>query len=121
METTETGTELEIKNGKFFILENRNDEKNIKRYICNDVKPAIDRIKELVKTVNTDKILLSTVDISTKTWNLTGVSWSVIAMGLIRGDISKDLLEVTSDVSSEKEKIQDTNTGVGRGTGQKKG
>lgn len=113
MEATGIGTELEIKNGKFFILENRNDEKNIKRYTYVDIKPALDRIKELINTVNADKILLSTVDISTKTWNLTGVPWSVIAMGLIRGDISKDLLEGTLDTNSEKEKTQDT-------SGQKK-
>lgn len=111
METAGTGTELEIKNGKFFILENRNDDKNIKRYTYVDIKPALNRIKELISTVNADKILLSTVDISTKTWNLTGVSWSVIAMGLIRGDISKDLLEGIHDTSPENVNKPQDNSG----------
>jgi hypothetical protein len=111
METEGTGSELEIKNGKFFILENRSDEKNIKRFTYIDIKPALIRIKELISTVNADKILLSTVDISTKTWNLTGVSWSVIAMGMIRGDISKDLLEGVLDTSSENVNKQQDNSG----------
>jgi len=51
------------------------------------------------------------VDISTKTWNLTGVSWSVIAMGMIRGDISKDLLEGVLDTSSENVNKQQDNSG----------
>lgn len=113
MEVTGIGTELEIKNGKFFILENRNDEKNIKRYTYVDIKPVLDRIKELINTVNADKILLSNVDISSKNWNITGIPWSVIAMGLIRGDVSKDLLEGILDTNPEKEKTQDN-------SGQKK-
>lgn len=116
METEiETEIEMELKNGKFFILENRSDEKNIKRYIYNGVKPAIDRIKEFIKTVNSDKLMLSTVDISSKNWNISGVPWSVIAMGLVRGDISKDLLDldINSEKEKEKEKTQDA-------SGQKK-
>jgi len=54
METEGTGSELEIKNGKFFILENRSDEKNIKRFTYIDIKPALIRIKELISTVNAD-------------------------------------------------------------------
>lgn len=107
--------EIEIINGKFYILENIADEKNIKRYIYSNTKSAIDRIKELIKTINADKIILSIVDISTKNWNITGVPWSIIAMGLIRGDISKELLEEALNINIEKEKTQDPGQG-----GQKK-
>lgn len=108
METTEKETELELKNGKFFILENRSDEKNIKRYIYGGTKAAIDRIKELIKTVNADKIILSTVDISGKSWNITGVPWSVIAMGLIRGNVSIEMLEgVIENIEKTQDKTQD--------------
>lgn len=111
METTVTeigtGIELEIRNGKFFILEDRHDEKNVERFMYNNTKPAIDRIKELIGTVNADRILLSCVDISSKSWNITGIPWSVIAMGLIRGDVSKELLDGVLDMSTDKEKIQD--------------
>ena len=108
----ETVPEIELINGKFYILENRADEKNIKRFIYSDIKPAMDRLKDLINTVNTDKLLLSTIDITSKNWNITGVPWSIIAMGLIRGDVSKDVLdgiieniekiEKTPDVSQKK-------------------
>lgn len=91
METTEL--EIEIKNGKFYILENSADENNIKRFVYNDTKPAISKMKELIKTVNTDKLTLSTVDISTKNWSIAGIPWVIIATGLIRGDIDKDQLD----------------------------
>jgi hypothetical protein len=102
METTEL--EMELKNGKFFILESRNDEKNIKRFIYCDTKPAIERLKELIKTVSADKLVLSAVDISTKNWNITGIPWSLIATGFIRGDI--DLIESIENIEKAQEKIE---------------
>lgn len=84
--------EIQIQNGKFWILENKVDEKNVQRFVYDEVKSAIDRLKELMKTVNTDKLLLSTVDVTdSKGWNITGTPWAVIAMGIVRGDIDEEL------------------------------
>lgn len=86
--------EIDIKNGKFWLLENKQDEKNVQRFIYDDVKTAIDRLKELMKSVDTDKLLLSTVDVTdSKGWNITGTPWSVIAMGIVRGDIDEELMK----------------------------
>ena len=76
--------ELEIKNGKFWILENKSDENNIERYSYNDEKSAMGRVKQLLKTVDAQKLFLSTVDITGKEWQISGVQWSVIAMGIVR-------------------------------------
>ena len=76
--------ELEIKNGKFWILENKSDEKNIDRYAYDDEKSAIGRLKQLMKSVDVEHLFLSTVDISGKEWKISGVPWSIIAMGLVR-------------------------------------
>ncbi len=101
-------SEIEINNGKFYILENKSDEKNIQRFVYNSIKPAMDRLKDLIKTVNADKLLLSTVDITGKSWNITGVPWSIIAMSLVRGDVSKDVLEGIIENIEKTEKIPDT-------------
>lgn len=82
--------EIEIKNGKFWMLENRADEKNVQRFVYDEIKLAFERLKELIKTVDADKLLLSTIDVTdSKGWNIVGTSWSVIAMGIVRGDISE--------------------------------
>ena len=76
--------ELEIKNGKFWILENKSDENNIERYSYSDEKFAMSRVKQLLKTVDAQKLFLSTMDITGKEWQISGVQWSVIAMGIVR-------------------------------------
>lgn len=76
--------ELEIKNGKFWILENKSDEKNIERYAYDDEKSAIGRLKQLMKSVDVEHLFLSTVDMAGKEWKISGVPWSTIAMGLVR-------------------------------------
>jgi hypothetical protein len=92
-ETTDIEQELESINGKFYILENRADDKNVKRFIYINIKPAMNRLKDLIKTVNPDKLMLSSIDITGKSWNITGVPWSIVAMGLIRGDVDKEFLD----------------------------
>jgi len=95
--------EIEIKNGKFWILENKADEKNVQRFVYDEVKSAIDRLKELMKTVNTDKLLLSTVDTTdSKGWNITGTPWAIIAMGIVRGDIDEELTKSSPDIIKKK-------------------
>lgn len=76
--------ELEIKNGKFWILENKSDENNIERYAYNDEKSAIGRLRQLLKSVDSQKLILSYIDITGKEWNISSVPWSMIAMGLVR-------------------------------------
>ena len=76
--------ELEIKNGKFWILENKEDENDIERYAYDDEKSAMSRVKQLLKSVDAQKLFLSTIDITGKEWQIAGVQWSVIAMGIVR-------------------------------------
>lgn len=95
--------EIEIKNGKFWILENKADEKNVQRFVYDEVKSAIDRLKELMKTVNTDKLLLSTIDVTdSKGWNIVGTPWAIIAMGIVRGDINEEVIKTPSDIIKKK-------------------
>ena len=79
--------ELEIKNGKFWILENKENETNIERYAYDDEKSAMGRVKQLLKSVDAQKLFLSTVDITGKEWQIAGVAWSIIAMGIVREEI----------------------------------
>ncbi len=39
--------ELEIKNGKFWVLENKSDENNVERYAYDDEKSTINRLRQL--------------------------------------------------------------------------
>lgn len=78
--------ELEIKSGKFWILENKENENTIERYVYDDEKSAMGRVKQLLKSVDAQKLFLSTIDITGKEWQITGVSWSVIAMGIVRDE-----------------------------------
>lgn len=82
--------EMKVVNGKFWILENRANENDIERFVYDDEKSVIDRLRELMKTINTDKLLFSTVDITGKSWNISGVSWAIVAMSLVRGEMSED-------------------------------
>ena len=76
--------ELEIKNGKFWILENKENENNIERYAYDDEKSAMGRVKQLLKSIDAQKLFLSTIDVTGKEWQISGVAWSVIAMGIVR-------------------------------------
>lgn len=76
--------ELIIKNGKYWILENKADENKIERYVYDDEKSATSRLRNLLMTVDAQKLFLSKVDITEKDWKITGVPWSVIAMGIVR-------------------------------------
>lgn len=78
--------EMKIIDGKFWIFENSADENNIERFVYDDEKSAINRLKEIMKTVDTSKLSLSSVDITTKEWKISGVSWAIIATGIIRGE-----------------------------------
>lgn len=78
--------EIEIKNGKFWLLENKIDEKNVKRWVYGDEKTAIDKLKELMKTVEVQQLVLSSIEVGGKDWKIGSVPWSVIAMGLARGE-----------------------------------
>ncbi len=78
--------EIEIKGNKFWLLENKTDEKNAKRWVYDDEKSAINRLKELMKTVNVENLVLSSIEVSGKDWKIGSVPWSVIAMGLARGE-----------------------------------
>lgn len=79
--------ELEIKNGKFWILENKSDENNVERYAYDDEKSAINRLRQLLKSVDSQKLILSYIDIVGKEWNISSVPWSMIVMGLVREDV----------------------------------
>jgi len=76
--------EIEIKSGKFWLLENKTDEKNVKRWVYGDEKTAIGRLKELMKTVDVQQLVLSSIEVGGKDWKIVPVLWSVIAMGLVR-------------------------------------
>jgi hypothetical protein len=81
--------ELKIQDGKFWILENRSEEKNIERYCYDNEKSAMSRVKQMLKSVDAQKLFLSTVDMTGKDWQIIGVQWSVIAMGIVRDEMSE--------------------------------
>lgn len=85
--------ELEIKNGKFWILENKENENNIERYAYDDERSAMSRVKQLLKSVDAQKLFLSTVDITGKEWQISGVAWSLIAMGIVRDEDTEQKIE----------------------------
>lgn len=76
--------ELTIKDGKYWILENKADENKIERYVYDDEKSATSRLRSLLMIVDAQKLFLSKVDITEKEWKITGVPWSAIAMGIVR-------------------------------------
>lgn len=76
--------EMEIKNGKFWVLEEKTNGTNTQRHIFDDEQSAINKIKQLIKTISVEKLVLLIVDTTGKDWKITPVSWSVIAMGLVR-------------------------------------
>ena len=80
--------ELEIKNDKFWILENKSDQNNFQRYVYDEEKTAMSRLKKLMKSVDVQQLFLSTVDVSGNEWKITGVPWSTIAMYIIREEIA---------------------------------
>lgn len=69
-----------------------NDNKEIVRIEYKDkLIFSIDRLRDLLKSIDVQYIFLSTVDISGKEWSIAGVPWSTIAMGLVREEkIDKD-------------------------------
>ncbi len=77
--------EIELKNGKFWILENR-DGAATKKYLFDEEKPAMSKVKQLMKTVTPDKLVLLTVDLTQKDWKVSQVPWATIAIGLVRED-----------------------------------
>ncbi len=74
--------EIELK-GKFWILENK-DGTASKKYLFDDEKSAMVKIKELIKTISPEKLVLLTVDLTQKDWKVTQVPWTSIAVNLIR-------------------------------------
>lgn len=90
--------ELEIKNGKFWILENKSDENNVDRYSYDDERSAMGRIKQLLKSVDAQKLFLSAVDITGKDWQIAGVPWSLIAMGIVREECAEQKSEESKEL-----------------------
>jgi len=75
--------EIELKDRKFWILENK-ENPIPKTYLFDDEKSSIGKIKILLKTIPTEKIVLYIVDTSQKEWKLTQVPWSAIVSKLIQ-------------------------------------
>ena len=76
--------EIEVTDGRFWLLENKIDENDIKRWVYDDKKSAISRLKELMKTVDVQQVVLSAIEVSGKEWKIAPVPWAEIAMGLVR-------------------------------------
>ena len=80
--------EMKITSGKFYSL-----EAGTEKYVTDDEKTAISKLKELVKTgtlkVKPEDVVICEVDTNAKgnngktTWAITQVPWSRIAMGLL--------------------------------------
>lgn len=85
--------EIKIKDGKFWILENKSDDNNIERYSYDDERSAMSRIRQLLKSIDAQKLFLSTIDITGKEWQIAGVPWSLIAMGIVREESTEQKSE----------------------------
>jgi hypothetical protein len=55
------------------------------------------RIKQLLKSVDAQKLFLSTVYITGKEWQISGVPWSTIAMGIVRDEIFEKEKKLTDN------------------------
>lgn len=74
--------EIEIKTGKFWVLETR-DEKTNTKYIFDTEKLAIVKMKGLLKTIPADKIIILAIDVSAKDWKINQVPWQTIVTAMV--------------------------------------
>lgn len=75
--------EIEIITGKFWILETKVDEKKSTQHIFDNDKEAIKKMKEQLKTIPAEKLVLLTVDVSKKEWQINQVSWQTIVTAMV--------------------------------------
>lgn len=85
IELTEN-TEIELTESKFYLLEDKTDEKKIERWIIGDVKKSVKRLKELLNEKDIDKLSLISIDISGKEWKIAPASWGIVASAIAKGD-----------------------------------
>lgn len=75
---------IKIENNKFLILEARNE-----KWIYNSEKDAIESLKKLLaqnKSLNEENVSIFEVDTKEDKWKIKQISWSKIAIELIRGE-----------------------------------
>lgn len=76
---------IKIENDRFFILEARNE-----KWIHSSEKDAINSLKKLLaenKDLNQDNVNILEVDTKEEKWQIRQMSWSKIAIELIRGEL----------------------------------
>ena len=74
--------EIEVRHNKFWYLE---DNKNSKKWIFDEEKNAISRLKDLIsKNIPTEKLNLQIMECSPDNLELKPVSWQKIATELIK-------------------------------------
>lgn len=76
--------EMKIENGKFYVLEMKND-----KWIYGTEKEAIKSLKSLISTnenLNPEGTNLLEADLNGKQWSVKGVPWSKIAMQLMKDE-----------------------------------
>jgi len=76
---------IKIEKNKFYILEAGND-----KWIYSSEKDAINSLKEKLsenKDLNQDNVNILEVDTKEEKWQIKQMSWSKIAVELIRGEL----------------------------------
>ena len=76
-------SEIEIKGNTFFVVDTEES-----KWILDKEGDAIEKMKEIVKgkDIDVEKIAIFMVDTKAKEWKIKQVSWSKIAIELIRGE-----------------------------------
>jgi len=74
--------EIELTTGKFFLLETKDEKKNTQS-IFDTEKDAMSKMKEKLKTIPAEKLVLLTVDVSGKEWKINQVSWQTIVTAMV--------------------------------------
>jgi hypothetical protein len=78
---------IKIENNKFLILEAENE-----KWIYSSEKDAIESLKKLLaqnKGLNEENVSILEIDTEKEKWQIKQISWSKIAMELIRGESRK--------------------------------
>lgn len=76
---------IKIEGDKFYILEAGNE-----KWIYNSEKDAINSLREMLaknKDLNEDNVSVLEIDTKVEKWQIKQISWSRIAMKLIRGEL----------------------------------
>lgn len=82
----ETNTEIELTESKFYLLEDKTDEKKLQRWLIGDVKKSVKRLREILNEKDIDKLNLISIDISGKEWKISPASWGIVASAIAKGD-----------------------------------